>query len=84
MILHNNNNNKVSRNYKIAGICRQEGRPTNTGFQNTPTQHRLSYFTDSQMPQDRSTERNKKSEGHHGGENKRKMAREEDAWTIAT
>jgi len=22
---------------KLAGICRQEGRPTNTGRQNTPT-----------------------------------------------
>ena len=32
----------------------------------------------------RSTERNKKNEGQHSGENKRKMAREEDAWTIAT
>ena len=31
-----------------------------------------------------STERNKKNEGQHSGENKRKMAREEDAWTIAT
>jgi hypothetical protein len=36
------------------------------------------------MPQDRSTERNKKNEGQHSGENKRKMAREEDAWTMAT
>jgi len=35
------------------------------------------------MPEDRSTERNKKNEGQHSGENKRKMAREEDAWTIA-
>ena len=33
---------------------------------------------------DRSTERNKKNEGQHSGENKRKMAQEEDAWTIAT
>jgi hypothetical protein len=29
-------------------------------------------------------QRNKKNEGQHSGENKRKMAREEDAWTIAT
>jgi hypothetical protein len=36
------------------------------------------------MPQDRSTERNKKNEGQHNGENKRKMAREEDAWAVAT
>jgi len=36
-----------SRNYKIGGICRQEGRSTNTGCQNTPTQHRLSRVTDS-------------------------------------
>jgi len=35
------------------------------------------------MPQDRSTEINQKNEGQHSGENK-KMAREEDAWTIAT
>jgi len=31
-----------SRNYKTDGICRQEGRLTNTGCQNTPTQHLLS------------------------------------------
>ena len=37
-----------------------------------------------QTPEDRSTERNKKNEGQHSGENKRKMAREEDAWTTAT
>jgi hypothetical protein len=36
------------------------------------------------MAKDRSTERNKKYEGEHRGENKRKMAQEEDAWTIAT
>jgi len=36
-----------SRNYKIGGICRQEGRPTNTGCQNTPTQHQPSSVTDS-------------------------------------
>ena len=52
--------------------------------QNTPTQHRLSSVTDGQMPENRSIERNKKNEGQHSGENKRKMAREEDAWTIAT
>ena len=46
--------------------------------------HQLSSFTDIQMPQDRSTERNKKNEGHHSGGNKSKMAQEEDAWTIAT
>jgi hypothetical protein len=27
---------------------------------------------------------NNKYEGQHSGENKRQMAREEDAWTIAT
>ena len=32
---------------KIDGICRQEGRPTITGSQNTPTQHRISSVTDS-------------------------------------
>ena len=32
---------------KTGGICRQEGRPINTGCQNTPTQHRLSSVTDS-------------------------------------
>ena len=36
-----------SRNYKTDGIYRQEGRPTNTGCQNTPTQHRPSSVTDS-------------------------------------
>ena len=36
-----------SRNYKIGGIYRTEGRPTNTGCQHTPTQHRLSSVTDS-------------------------------------
>jgi len=34
-----------SRNYKTAGICGQEGRLTNTGCRNTPTQHRLSSVT---------------------------------------
>ena len=33
------------------------------------------------MPQGRSTERNKNN-GQHSGENKRKMAREEDAWQL--
>jgi hypothetical protein len=36
------------------------------------------------MHQDRSTERNKKIEGEHSGENKRQMTREEDAWAMAT
>jgi hypothetical protein len=31
-----------------------------------------------------STERNKKNEGEHSGENERKMALEMDAWAIAT
>jgi hypothetical protein len=35
------------------------------------------------MPQNRNTERNKKNEGQQNGENKLKMAREEDAWAIA-
>ena len=39
-------------------------------------------FTDSQMPQGRSTERNK-NKGEHSGKNKRKKPQEEDAWTIA-
>jgi hypothetical protein len=34
------------------------------------------------MSEDRSTEINEKNEGQHSGENKRKMARQEDAWTI--
>jgi len=80
VITANNNNN----NNKIGGIYRQEGRPTNTGCQNTPTKHQFSSVTDRQMPEDRSTERNKKNEGQRNGENKRKMAREEDAWTIVT
>jgi len=36
------------------------------------------------MPEDRSTRRNKKNEGQQVGDNKRKMAREETAWKIAT
>jgi len=36
------------------------------------------------MPEDRSTERNKINEGQRSGENKKKMAWEEDAWIIAT
>jgi len=35
-----------SRNYKIGGLRRQEGRPTNTGCQNTPTQFRFSSVTE--------------------------------------
>jgi IS30 family transposase len=35
----------INKNYKTGGICRQEGRPTNTGCQNTQTQHRLSSVT---------------------------------------
>jgi hypothetical protein len=35
------------------------------------------------MPQNRSTERHKKNEEQRNGENKRKMAWEEDAWTMA-
>ena len=75
--------NPCSRNYKTDGIGRQEGRPTNTGSQNTPTQHRLNSVTDSQMPQGRSTDRNK-NKGEPSGEKKRKIVREEDTWTIAT
>ena len=62
---------------------RQAGR-TNTGFQNTPTRHRLSSVTDSWTPQNRCKERNKKNKGQHNGENKINMAREVNAWTIAT
>jgi len=36
------------------------------------------------MPQDGSTKRSRKNEGEYSGENKRKMAREEDAWAIVT
>jgi len=36
------------------------------------------------MPEDRSTERNEKNKGKYSGENKRKMARQVDAWAIAT
>jgi hypothetical protein len=36
------------------------------------------------MPQNRSTVRNKKNEGLRSRENKREMAQEEDALTIAT
>jgi len=67
-----------SRNYETGGICRQEGRSTNTGCQNARTQHPLSSVTD------RRRERNKTNKGQHSRENKRKMGMEEDAWTIAT
>jgi hypothetical protein len=75
-----------SRNYKTGGICRQKGRSNNTDCQNTPEQHQLSSVTDSYswMPEDRSTERNKINKGQQSRENNRKMAREEDTWTIAT
>ena len=65
-------------------MCRQERRPTNTGCQNTPTQHQLSSATDSQTPQDRDTQRNKGNKGQHSRENERKMAKEKDAQTNAT
>jgi len=39
--------NAVEIKKKTDGICRQEGRPTNTGSQNTSTQNRLSIVTDS-------------------------------------
>ena len=45
--------------------------------------HQHNTVTDSWMPQGTSTGRNK-HKGEHSGENKRKMAREEDAWTITT
>jgi hypothetical protein len=32
--------------YKTGGICRQQGRSTNTDCQDTPTQHKLSSVTD--------------------------------------
>jgi hypothetical protein len=37
LVLGTELSNSCSRNYKTGGICRQEGRPTNTGCQNTPT-----------------------------------------------
>ena len=40
--------------------------------------------TDSQMPQDSSTERNMTNKGQHSRKNKRKMAREGDTWITAT
>jgi hypothetical protein len=35
-----------------------------------------------QMPQDRITKRNKTNKGQHGREDKRKMKRKENTWTI--
>jgi len=60
-----------SRNYRIAGIYRQEGRPTNTGCQNTPTQQ---YYRQLDGSRQKYREK-KKNEGEQNGENKRKMAR---------
>jgi hypothetical protein len=37
----------ISGNYKPGGIYRQEGRPTNTDCENTPTQHQISNVADS-------------------------------------
>jgi len=70
-----------SRNYKTGGICRQEGRPTNTGCQNT-TQHNTT--PTQQCLRTEVQKETKKNAGQQSGENKRKMSREEDAWTIAT
>jgi len=36
------------------------------------------------MPEEIITERNEENKEKYSGENKRKMARQEDAWTIAT
>jgi len=44
----------------------------------TPTQH----VTDSYKRQKGVTERNKTYKGHHSREDKRKMVREEEAWTV--
>ena len=52
------------------GICRQKRRSTNKYCQNAPT------------TQDRSTETNKANKGQNSRDNKRKMAREKDTWTI--
>jgi len=69
------------RNYKTGGNCRQKGRTTITDSQNAPT-HQLNYFTDSWTPQGRITMRNKTNKRHHSKEDKRKLRKEEDAWTI--
>jgi hypothetical protein len=69
---------------KIGDICRGKGRYTTTDCQKAPTQHQLSSVTDSQMPQDRSTDRNKTNKGEHRRENKKKIVRKEDVWTVAT
>ena len=73
-----------SRNYKSGRVCRKQQRSTNTNRSKAQTQHQLSHVTDSQMPQDRITERNKTNEGQHGREDKRKMEMETNAQTIPT
>jgi len=56
---------------EMFGFSGQKGRSTNKYCQNAPT------------PQDRSTERNKTNKGQHSRDNKRKMVREKNTWTIA-
>jgi hypothetical protein len=60
----------LSSNYKVGGMCRQQGRFSNAEWRNTATQHQLSGFADSLTPQDGSTERNKTNKGQHSRENK--------------
>ena len=65
-------------------MSRQKGRSTNADCRNATNKHQLSNVTDSQMLQDRSTERNKTNKEQDNRENRIKMAREEGAWTTAT
>jgi len=73
-----------STKYKISGIFRQQGRPTDTDCQNSQTQHQLSSVTDSWTLQNRNAEHNKTNKGLQTSEDERKMAYEEDASTIPT
>ena len=66
-----NNKNLCSTNDKTVGMCRQKGRSTNTDCQTAPTHHQLSSVTDSWMPQDGNTERNKTNKGQHSRENEK-------------
>jgi hypothetical protein len=64
-------------------VDRKLGRFTNADWQNTPTHHHLSDVTDSQTPQDRNKEWNKKYKGEQSRENK-KDGKGRDVWKIDT
>ena len=69
--------------YETDGIYRQIGRSTDTGCHSAPTSINSAVIQTARRLKT-CTERNKTNKGQHSRENKRKVAREEDAWTIAT